>query len=82
MELALVASVVIALVVFAFVLEPVIRARGDQVVVDEVALPLPPEEHLDPDAPESFVKDAGEPAERPAVRTSHPLDRPAGSDAR
>jgi hypothetical protein len=83
MTLALIASVVIALVVFAFVLEPILRARGDQVTLDELALPLAPAEHRDGDGlglPEPPPPDEPLPeVERPAARAT--LDRPAGSDA-
>ena len=81
MTLALVASLVIALAVFLFVLEPVIRARADQVTLDEVALPLPPKEL---DAGEALIEppfetdDTPPATERPAARAA--LDRPAGSD--
>jgi hypothetical protein len=81
--LALFALAVLAVVVFAFVLEPVVRARGDRTVIDSVALP----EHeapLDDDA--VFEPEGDEPTtaidgdERLSGRRV-PIDRPAGSDA-
>lgn len=49
MTLELVGVVVLAIVVFAFVLEPVLRARGDRVVLDAVAMPRPAEVNDDDD---------------------------------
>jgi hypothetical protein len=83
MTLALVASVIMALIVFAFVLEPILRARGDRVTVDQVALPLAADEHFDPDASEHAEPLLpGEPPapdqDRLAARAT--LDRPVSSD--
>ncbi len=39
MTLALAALVILAIVVFAFVLEPVVRAHSDRAVLDAAALP-------------------------------------------
>jgi hypothetical protein len=82
MTLALIASIVIALVVFAFVLEPVLRARGDRIIVEGVTLPPAPDVHLDPDAEGLCdpppLEDLAPVLDRPAARAT--LDRPAGSD--
>ncbi|HEX5167330.1 MAG TPA: hypothetical protein VFV93_18120 [Thermomicrobiales bacterium] len=83
MTLALVALAVLAVVVFAFVLEPVVRARGDRTVIDTVALPeheapLEDVEALEPDADEPTAAIDGD--ERLSGRRL-PIDRPAGSDA-
>ena len=50
--MALVGTVLLAIVVFAFVLEPLLRARPDEIVVDAVALPdvnLAADDELGPD---------------------------------
>lgn len=83
MTLALVALAVLAVVVFAFVLEPVVRARADRTVIDTVALPdhdapLDDDEALEPD--EDVPSAAIEGDERLSGRRL-PIDRPAGSDA-
>ena len=82
MTLALVALAVLAVVVFAFVLEPVVRARGDRTVINTVALP---ERETPLDEDEAFEPAEDEPAaidgdERLSGRRL-PIDRPAGSDA-
>jgi hypothetical protein len=40
---ALIGLTVIAVVVFLFVLEPILRARGDEAVLDAAALPRTPD---------------------------------------
>jgi hypothetical protein len=47
--LELVAIGVLAITIFAFVLEPVLRARSDRVVLDAIALPRPSETRDDID---------------------------------
>jgi hypothetical protein len=81
----LIGLVVLALVVFAFVLEPVIRARGDQVVLDAVAEPLPAEQLADVDPRASSDATDG-PAPSADDRAAHPrapvaVDRPVAGDA-
>lgn len=83
MTLALVALAVLAVVVFAFVLEPIVRAHGDRAVLDAAALP----EHDElPDDDELLNTAVDEPApgidgdERLGGRRVS-IDRPAGSDA-
>ena len=81
MTLALIALAVLAVVIFGFVLEPIVRARGDQAVLDAAALP----EH------ELMLDDAdGEPdGHDRAIDTPDQqiggrlvgIERPAGSDA-
>lgn len=80
MILAFIASIVLAIVVFAFVLEPVLRARADSVVLDEVALPRSPERVEDDEQAEALGSEI-EP--ETAGYLSHPrtqIDRPVGSD--
>jgi hypothetical protein len=82
--LALIALAVLAVLIFAFVLEPVVRARGDQTLLDAAALP----EHDEPlDDEDEIVEPAiKEPSaeidgdERLSGRRVS-IDRPAGSDA-
>lgn len=80
MTLAIIGSIVLAIVVFAFVLEPVLRARADSVVLDEVALPRSPERVEDADQAESLDSEIepemiGYPSQPRAQ-----IDRPVGSD--
>jgi hypothetical protein len=79
--LALIALVVLAVVVFAFVLEPIVRARSDQAVLDAAALP----EHDEPPADDEVVEQTdNQPSV--AIDSDHlgsrrvSIDRPAGSD--
>lgn len=81
MTLALIALAVLAVVIFAFVLEPVVRARSDQTVLDAAVLP----EHDEPVVADETVE-PGDNQTAP-VADSEPLggrrvsiDRPAGSD--
>jgi hypothetical protein len=69
--------VIILLVVFGFVLEPVLRARRDQVTLDSAALPerLPDfllDDDEDDDRREEFE------GERPAV---HPMNDPSRAES-
>jgi hypothetical protein len=81
--LALVGLAVLAVVIFAFVLEPIVRARGDRAVLDAAVLP----EHDEPVEDDEFVEQLdSEPASE--VHSDDRLrggrvaiDRPAGSDA-
>ena len=79
----MIALLVLAVVVFAFVLEPILRAKRDQVVLDAVALPEPePLEEDEIDAAESVLDHTSSPPkadERIAARRIN-VDRPAGSD--
>ena len=83
MTLALVALAVLAVVVFAFVLEPIVRARGDRTVIDTIALPehetpLEDDDMLEPEMDEPAAAIDGD--ERLSGRRL-PIDRPASSDA-
>ena len=83
MTLALVALAVLAVVIFAFVLEPIVRARGDRAVLDAAVLP----EHDEPlDDDETVEQPDSEPAfegnSDDRLRGGRvAIDRPAGSDA-
>ncbi|MEX1158384.1 MAG: hypothetical protein WEC79_05580 [Thermomicrobiales bacterium] len=84
MTLALIALAVLAVVIFAFVLEPVLRARGDRVVLDAAALP---EHHdgltideADVAAPERQPGTVTDTDERQGGRRVT-IERSAGSDA-
>ena len=83
MTLALVGLAVLAVVIFAFVLEPIVRAHGDRAVLDAAVLP----EHDEPVEDDEIVEllDNEQPSD---VNTDDRLrggrvaiDRPAGSDA-
>lgn len=80
MTIAIVGSIVLAVVVFAFVLEPVLRAREDRVVLDEIAGPQPAQPFPDDD---EFVSADGDDetviAESPSRRPVQ-VDRPLGGD--
>lgn len=83
MTLALVALAVLAVVIFAFVLEPIVRARSDQAVLDAAALP---EHEPAVDDDDLVTTDGVEPPptvdqdERSSGRRVT-IERPAGSDA-
>jgi len=81
--LALIALAVLAVVIFGFVLEPIVRARGDRSVLDAAVLP----EHDEPYDDDTFLGpiESELPSgvnddERMASRRIA-IDRPAGSDA-
>lgn len=83
MTLALVALGILAVVIFAFVLEPVLRSRSDQTMLDAAALPVH-ESHVDNDDIEGSDS-AGTPPEighdeRPSGQRVS-IERPVGSDA-
>jgi len=82
--LALVALVVLAVVIFAFVLEPIVRARGDRAVLDAAALPEHDPAKMDDDVDAEQVDGPLAPEndadERPSGRRMT-LDRPAARDA-
>ncbi len=84
MTLALVALAVLAVVIFAFVLEPIVRARGDHAVLDAAALPEHDPALMDDDVDAELVDDPSAPEhdadERPNGRRMT-LDRPAARDA-
>ena len=73
--------VVLAVVVFAFVLEPVLRARGDKVVLDAVALPRPPEVPIEDELDTSeTVAPEDEPGTERVAADRVALNRPVSSD--
>jgi hypothetical protein len=82
MTLSMIAIGLLALVMFLFVLEPVLRARGDEVVLDAAALPRASEPvaesdddaQTNPSPPETRQHDESNPGGRVAI------DRPASSD--
>ena len=83
MTLALVALAVLAVVIFAFVLEPIVRAKSDQAVLDAAALP----EHETPLDDDDVARPA---SDEPSVTVEQDerlsgrrvkIERPAGSDA-
>lgn len=80
MTLALVGLVVLAVVIFAFVLEPIVRARSDQAVLDAAVLP----EHDDePDEVDTYGPSGDEPEADGDKRTGGrrvAIERPASSD--
>lgn len=82
MTLALIALAVLAVVIFAFVLEPIVRARGDQATLDAAALP----EHDEPFDEDEIVEQPDDES-TPEVNDERlrggrvAIDRPAGSDA-
>ena len=82
MTLALIALALLAVVIFAFVLEPIVRARGDRALLDSAALPEHGEMY---DDDEAFDDEGDPPAEinlddrRSGGRVA--IDRPASSDA-
>lgn len=81
MTLALIGTALLAILVFAFVLEPLLRARPDEIVVDAVALP-----DLADDDVDSVEQDSDEPQEEPRVAaeerpvTGRVADRAVGGD--
>ena len=83
MTLALVALAVLAVVIFAFVLEPIVRARGDRTVLDAAVLP----DHDEPVDDDEIAEDLDN-EQTTDVNSDDRLrggrvaiDRPAGSDA-
>lgn len=80
MTLALIGTVLLAILVFAFVLEPLLKARPDEIVIDAVALP----DLADDDS--ALDEDSGEPQEEPRVAaeerpvTGRVVDRAVGGD--
>ena len=82
MTLALISLAVLAVVIFAFVLEPIVRARGDRAILDAAVLPTH-DEPFDDDVLERADSEPGSDAdadERMGNRRIA-IDRPAGSDA-
>lgn len=81
MIVELIAVALLAVAIFAFVLEPVLRAKSDVVQLDAVAMPRPGEHPEDaPDAEPEPSAEVAEDAEL-AIAPRVVLDRPAGSDA-
>ena len=84
MTLALIALAVLAVIIFGFVLEPVLRARGDRVVLDAAVLPEHDDalalDEVDALAPERVPGRSTDGDERSIGRRAA-IDRPAGSDA-
>ena len=85
MTLALVGLAVLAVVIFAFVLEPVLRARGDRAVLDAASLPehdfgLPDDDAIGNESLEDLPRPSQALDERQGGRRTA-IDRPAGSDA-
>jgi hypothetical protein len=78
MIVALIGLAVLALVVFAFVLEPVLRGRADQVVLDAVAEPRPVEQLIADEPVEVEPDDARGGREQP--RSQRTVDRPVAGD--
>ena len=83
MTLALIAMTVLAVVIFAYVLEPIVRGRSDRAVLDAAVLPEHDEQFDDDDVTEPID---GEPAsaldgDERQGRRRVAIDRPAGSDA-
>lgn len=81
MTLALVGTVLLAILVFAFVLEPLLKARPDEIVVDAVALPDLADDDVDSverDHEESPEEPKSAAEERPV--TGRVVDRPVGGD--
>jgi hypothetical protein len=81
--LAMIALAVLAVVIFAFVLEPILRARGDRAVLDAAVLP----EHDEPVEDDEIVE-LRDGEQVPEANSDERLrggrvaiDRPAGSDA-
>ena len=84
MTLALVALAVLAVVIFAFVLEPVLRARSDQAVLDAAALPEHEQQVDGEDDATGSDRDESTPAIDHEERLSGSrvsIERPVGSDA-
>jgi hypothetical protein len=82
--MAIIGMVVIALVVLAFVLEPILRARGDVVVLDSVALPElvePDDDELIDGVEDDEILDAEPGADDRATAGRMTIDRAASSDA-
>ena len=82
MTLAMVALAVLAVVVFAFVLEPIVRARREHAVLDASALP----EYDDILSDDPLPDQINEPTpsideDERLTRRGVSIDRPAGSDA-
>jgi len=78
--LELAAVIVLAIVVFAFVLEPVLRARSDRVVLDAVALPRPADSVVNDDELISVeISEADEPLPERSSSGRVTLDRPGRS---
>ncbi len=81
MTLALVGTALLAILVFAFVLEPLLRARPDEIVVDAVALPDVVDDELadnGPDPDEILEESPPMAEERPAA--GRVVDRTLGGD--
>lgn len=83
MTIALVALVILAIVVFAFVLEPIVRAHSDRAVLDAVALPQPVDtddrDDNDPTVDEQAASSISDDEASGNRRLS--IDRAAGIDA-
>jgi hypothetical protein len=73
MTLSLIAVAILAAIMFLFVLEPVLRARGDRVVLDAAALPRRDESSVDDDPTES-----GQPLDTAAPPSLPALHQPGG----
>jgi hypothetical protein len=79
--LALIALVVLAVVVFAFVLEPIVRARSDHAVLDAAALPEHDEPMPDAETVERIDDEPVAGADNDHLGSRRvSIDRPAGSD--
>jgi hypothetical protein len=79
----MIAIALLALAVFLFVLEPVLRARGDEVVLDASALPRvtePVNEDAAADAADEAISGFPQQHEEPHPGGRVALDRPASSD--
>lgn len=80
MTLALIGTAMLAILVFAFVLEPLLRAHTDEIVVDAIAFPDLPDNSDDagPDADEAA--EAPRPIEDERMTPGRVIDQPAGGE--
>lgn len=81
MTLALVGTVLLAIIVFGFVLEPLVRARQGEIVVDAVALPDLVDDELADDSPDpDELSDESRPLTEERTPAGRTVDRPVGGD--
>jgi len=81
MTMALIGTLLLGVLVFAFVLEPLLRARPDEIVIESVALPdlVTPDD--EPDDAGEDVEDSDQRSVEERGAPGRVVDRPVGGDA-
>jgi len=79
--LALVGTVLLAILVFAFVLEPLLRARPDEIIVDAVALPVRVDDATEPEVSDDERIEASHDDTGERSIPGRVVDRAVGGDA-